>query len=65
MFSGRDIFAKIYNGELYTIKIIKKQKNTCLHKIKKLGDLIYINSTVINKKYQMLLTKKVEKVKKC
>ena len=31
--------------------IIKKQKNTCLHKIKKLGDLIYINSTFINKKY--------------
>lgn len=37
---------------------MKKQKNTCLHKIKKLGDLIYINSTFINKKYQMLLTKK-------
>lgn len=38
--------------------MIKKQKNTCLHKIEKLGDLIYINSTFINKKYQMLLTKK-------
>ena len=57
------------NGDLFTLSlkngktvacavVIKKQKNTCLHKIKKLGDLIYINPTFINKKYQMLLTKK-------